>query len=225
MLRLLGLGCGLAGFLALTVALAADPTPPRTLMNSTGKLLFHDPMTTGLSQQWKVSHGTFEAKDGATRGVEVMSDMHAAVARLPLPMTDVVVQYSFKLDGAGSTTLSFNTTTQHLSRVWIRPTQLSVQKDDQDGKNKPDRAEVLDTKPISIKPGEWHTLVVELRGPHILATLDGTVTAYGSHPTIDKPKANVGITVKGEAVSFKNFTIWEGSPSKDWETNKAKLAK
>jgi hypothetical protein len=135
-----------------------------------------------------------------------------------------VLQYSFKLDGAASTTLSFNDK-GHVCRVSIRPTALVVQKDDQDGKTKPDKGEVLDTKAISLKPGEWHTLVVELRGPDILATLDGTTTAYGTHAAIDKAKANVGITVAGESASFKNLTIWEGTPSKEWDANKAKLAK
>lgn len=216
----------LASFAAVFVApaFAADAPPaPKTLMNTPGKVLLNDDLSTGLSKSWNVAKGKFEAVDGATRGAELKADMHGAVARRNVEMKDVVIQYSFKLDGGQSTSLSFNGAKGHICRVSVRPTAFSVQKDDQDGKNGPDKGEVLDTKNVSIKPGEWHTLVVELRGGDILATLDGTTTAYGTHAAIDKPKANLGLTVAGESISFKNLTVWEGTAAADWDANKAKL--
>ena len=36
-------------------------------------------------------------------------------------------------------------------------------------------------------------------------------------------KANLGLTVAGEWAVFKNLRVWEASPGKDWEANKAKL--
>ncbi len=57
---------------------------------------------------------------------------------------------------------------------------------------------MLDTATVGIKPGEWHTLVVELRGPDILATLDGEHTAFGTHDAIGTAKTNLGLTVAGE---------------------------
>jgi hypothetical protein len=210
--------------LAAGLAVAADPPAPDVRMAAPGKLLFDDPLSAPLGKDWKVGKGKWEVSDGAVRGAEVKADMHGAVARHDLKARDAVVAFSFKLDGAKVISLSLNGAKGHVSRVRVTPTALSVQKDDQDGKNGPDTGAVLDTVPTTVKPGEWHTLVVELRGPDILATLDGKHTAFGSHPAIDADKANFGLTVAGETASFKGLRAWEATgPAKDWDATKAKL--
>jgi hypothetical protein len=217
-----------AALLAAASAPAADPIAPpptpKTLMLTPGKLLLSDDLSGPLGTDWKAGKGKWEAADGAVRGAELKADMHGAVARRPVAFKDAVIEYSFKLDGTRQTTLSLNGAKGHISRVLVRPTGVTVQKDDQDGKNGPDTAAPLDTAAVTVKPGEWHTLVVELRGPDILATLDGTHTAFGSHPAIDAEKANLGLTVAGEAASFRKLRVWAAAgPAPGWEAAKAKL--
>lgn len=203
---------------------AAVPSPPKTLMNAPGKLLLADDLTGPLGPAWKAAKGRWEAANGGVRGSELKADRHGAVARRAVAMTDVVVELTFRLDGAKQTSLSFNAEKGHVCRVLVRPTGVTVQKDDQDGRAGPDRGAPLATREVAVKPGVWHTLVVELRGPDILATLDGTHAAYGAHPAIDKPKANLGLTVAGESVSFKGLRVWDAAgPASGWEAAKAKL--
>jgi len=110
----------------------------------------------------------------------------------------------------------------HVCRVLVRPTGLTVQKDAHDKDT--EKPMQLDTAAVAIKPGKWHTLVVELRGPDILATLDGKHTVFGSHPGIDLAKTDLGLTVAGEFVSFKGLRVWESAgPQKDWDATKTKL--
>src|SRR4051794_16222369 len=99
--------------LALALAIpagAADPVgqsdPPKTLMVAPGKLLVSDDFAGSLGKDWKANKGTWVAADGGVRGTEKKEDMHGAVARRQVPMKDVVVSYSLKLDGARQTTLS-----------------------------------------------------------------------------------------------------------------------
>ena len=162
-----------------------------------------------------------DVADGALRGSELASDMHGAVKRLPLKFDSAVIQYSFKLEGAKVTSLSINATKGHISRVRILPTGMTVQKDADKKKN--DKAAVLDTVTTSISPSEWHTVVVELHGKEIVAKLDGKHLAFGSHDGIAMPKANLGFTVAGESVSFKNLRVYEGTPLPTWNATKAKL--
>lgn len=215
-----------AVFVLIALAPAAEPgdvPPPRTLMVQPGKLLLADDFGS-LRTEWKLAKGKWEVADGKFRGAELASDMHGAVARRGVPMKDVVIQYSFKLDGAKKTTLSLNAAKGHICRVLVDSKGFAVQKDDQDGKKGDDKAARLDSVEEDLKPGQWHTLVVELRGPDILATLDGKLTAFGSHPAIDKPKANLGFTVAGESASFQNLRVWESAGvNKDWEATRAKL--
>ena len=205
------------------VARSADPAAPKTLMTAPGKLLLADDLSAGVGKDWKVAKGKWEASDRAARAAELKSDMHGAIARRNVAMTDAVIAFGFKMDGSKNASLSLNGAKGHVCRVQFRPTGIAVQKDDQDGKNGPDKGEVLDTKEVTVAPGEWHTLVVELRGPDILATLDGKHTAFGTHKAIDQPKTNLGFAVGGESVSFRDLGVWEAAPGKDWEATKAKL--
>lgn len=214
----------LIGVAVLAVAVqAADPVQePKTLLTERGKLLFSDDLNQPLSKEWKAAKGKWEVVDGVMKCSELKADNHGAVARHAMPFRNVVIQYSFKLEGAKQTTLSINLPKGHLCRVLVNPTMLQVRKDDSD-KDGPDKAAILETRNVTIKPGEWHTLVVELQGKEMLASLDGKEVAFGSHDALDVDKANFGLTVAGESVSFKNLRVWEATPNKNWTTTKAKL--
>lgn len=224
MKRLLVLALFAVAVRASTAAEPTTTTAPQTVMLTTGRVLLDEPLAAALGKDWKVGKGKWEAADGAVRGAELKSDMHGAVARRNIDVKDAVICFSFKLDGAKVISLSLNGTKGHVSRVRINPKGVSVQKDDQDGKNGADKAAVLDTVTVDVKPGEWHALVVELRGPDILATLDGKHTAFGTHEAIAKDKANFGLTVAGETASFKGLKVYEATGTvKDWDKTREKL--
>jgi hypothetical protein len=107
--------------------------------------------------------------------------------------------------------------------VLITPTALGVRKDSHDH-NKTDKAATLDQQTVQIAPGVWHTLVIEVLGPQIVASLDGETVAYGSQDSIGHEKSNIGLTVAGESVSFKDLKVWEAQPNSQWKTNQARLS-
>lgn len=206
------------------ISVGADPVEsPTTQMTERGKLIFSDSLNQPFGSEWKVAKGKWEVVEGTMKGCELKADMHGAVTRHAMDAKDVIIQYRFKLDGAKATTLSINGTKGHICRVAIRPTGFTVQKDDTDGKNGPDKAEQLETCETPIKVGEWHTMVLEVQGKEMLATLDGKHVAYGKHNVVETAKANLGLTVAGEFVYFKDLKVWEAKPHKDWETRRAKL--
>lgn len=194
---------------------------PATLMLQPGKLLHSEDFTQPLAKGWIEGKGKWLITDCVLRGAELAADMHGAVKRLPVKFDSAVIQYSFKIDGAKVTSLSINAAKRHISRVKITPTSLSVQKDADKKKN--EKAVVLDAVTTSISPSEWHTIVVELNGKDIIAKLDGKHVALGSHDGIAMPKANIGFTVAGESMSFKNLRVYEGTPLPTWNTTKAKI--
>ena len=193
-----------------------------TLMCERGKLLLSDDLDQPLGKAWKTAKGKWEVVGGTIQGSELAADMHGAVTRTNLAQRNVVIQYSFKLNGAKTTTLSINDAKGHNSRVIITPTGFSARKDDHDHEG-PDKAAVLQAVKTPIAAGEWHTLVVEIQGPEFVARLDGREVALGSNDAINVDKTNIGLTVAGESVSFKNLRIWEATAKTDWATTKAKL--
>lgn len=212
-------------FAAANLACADDVPLIEPLMTERGKLLLSQDFTKPLDKGWTTAKGKWEIVDGVLRGSELPSDNHGAVTRYAMPFGNVMIQFSFKLEGAKLTTLSINKEKGHLSRVRISPLGIAVQKDDQDGKKGPDKAQVLDTRAVKIAPGVWHTLLLELHGNDILASLDGKEVAFGSHDTLNAPKANFGLTVAGDGVSFKNLRVWQAQPNASWPATREKLLK
>lgn len=200
-------------------ALAAEPSPPETLLSKPGKLLLANELAEKPAGK---GPGEWVPADGGLKGSELEADKHGAVLRLPLKARDMVIRYDFRFDGGKTTTLSMNDAKEHVCRVVLTPKAFRVQKDDHDHAG-PDKAEVLDTKPVSLADGQWHTLVVEMRGPEMAATLDGKLTAFGAHPMIDVDKSNFGFTVSGQSVSFRNLQVWEALENPAWPEKKAEL--
>lgn len=214
-------------FAVMLSVVAADESEKKpaaaveTLMCEPGRLLLSDDFDKPLAQPWKAAKGKWEIVEGAIQGTEIKADMHGAVIRANLPWHDAVIQYSFKLQGAKMTSFSINDAKGHNSRVIVTPTGFSARKDDHDHTG-PDKPVLLQAVKTPVTADEWHTLVIEVRGAEFLARLDGKQTAYGSHEAIDINKTNIGLTVSGESVSFKNLRIWEATEKADWSVNRAK---
>ncbi len=208
--------------ISLGQEVALSSIEPKTFMTQRGKLLFADDFSKPLTKEWRVGKGNWSTVEGALRGAELPADTHAAVVRRGQDFHDSVLQVDFKLDGAKQTTLSFNAAKGHVCRVLIHSGGFAVKKDSSDH-NKTNKGQELDRVITAIKPGIWHTLLVEIHGKEMLACLDGKDIAYGSHPGIDIPLANVGLTVAKEAVAFRNFRLWEASPNPNWAETRTRI--
>src|SRR5262249_25120353 len=150
------------GMFVVLSALDAGAVPAlKPLMLERGKLLFQDDFTKAPGKEWHKGKGKWEAVDGVVRASELADDMLAAVKRHLMDFDSVIIQYEFRFDGTPrATSLSINGAGGHVCRVQIRPTGFSVNKDKDKKKGTP--GVVLDSRDVAIKPGEWHTLLVEL---------------------------------------------------------------
>jgi len=218
-----------ATMLALTQLHAADP---KTLMTERGKMLFSEDFAKPIQKAkmekgkaptagWRVAKGKWENLDGALKGTEIKADMHGAVARYPLEFKDVIIQYDVRVDGCKMTTLSINDAKEHVCRVLINKDGFTAQKDDHDHDG-PDKAVKFGTAKMDIKPGEWKTVVMEIKGKEMVAHIDGKAVA-GADDMINVSKANFGFTVSGESASFRNLKVWEALPNDGWSKTKSKL--
>jgi hypothetical protein len=218
---LLTLAAALISIPSLTLQAQTKDAPP-TLMLQPGKLLVSDDLNQPFGKDWFANKGKWDVVDGVMRASELPGDMHAAVRRKPVKFDSAVVQFAFKFDGATMGSLSMNAEQGHVCRVRFTPAGFTVIRDKD--KTNSGKAIEMDTCKIDIKPGTWHTLVVEMAGKDMLARLDGKNVAFGSNPGLTTAKASVGFTVKGESISFKNLRVYEGTPMKSWEETRMKLA-
>lgn len=214
--------CAVASIVLTWTAHAGAPKDaPTTMMLTPGMLLVSEDLNQPFGKEWFAKPGKWEVVEGAMRGSERTEDMHAAVRRREVKFDRAVVSFQFRLEGAKGMSLSMNAEKGHVCRVKITPDGFSVNRDKDKAKN--DKPVVLDEAKVKIEPKIWHTMVVEMAGKEMLARLDGKQIAYGSHEGLVTTKHSVGFTVQGEAVSFKNLRVYEGTPSKDWDKVRATI--
>ena len=207
----------------LTVAVLASETPtPTTLLTERGTLVLADDLDQRLATQWKPNRGAWTIVAGALQGGERKEDNHAAVLRRALKGHDFVYQFSFKFDGASRIGLNVDDPKGHCCLAALTPAGFTVIRATH-AEDKNDKRVHLDASATPIKPGVWHTLVFEVLGKTVLASLDGADVAFGTHDAIDVDKASFAISVSGNTASFKNLRIWEAMPNRDWDTTRTKL--
>lgn len=203
--------------LALALPLvAADPkpapTPPATVLAQPLAPLVVDALTAGSEMaRWNAPKGRWERRPEGLRAEEVEKDRHNAVNRLVQPLGDFAFACEFRFDGARGINFSVNDAKDHLARVLLTPTEMTLRKDAREKKgNEP--AVLLGTVPVKLEAGAWHTLVVEMVGEAIVATLDGQTTLQGANPAFRAPKVSPGFTVDGAAATFRNVALWSARP-------------
>lgn len=212
----------LVASVVLSVTASAKADEPKAIMTQRGKLLLSDDFSKPLGSDWKQAKGKWELSEGAIKGSELAADMHGAVIRRNLSFDNAIIQVSFKLEGAKQFTISVNAEKGHLCRALVNSTGFTVKKDSLDH-NKTDKPAILQRVETPISPATWHTIVFEIHGKEILASLDGQHVGFGSHPGLERKKGNVGLTVAGQSALFKDLRIWEATPNPGWEAAKAKL--
>jgi hypothetical protein len=208
---------------ALALAVAASESPaPKTLLTERGKPLLADDLDQPLGTDWKPNRGTWAIAAGALRGSERKEDNHAAVLRRVLKGHDLIYQVSFKLDGASRIGLNVDDPRGHCCLVALTPEGFTVIRATH-AEDKNDKRVHLDANATPIKPAVWHTLVLEVQGKTVLASVDGAAVAFGAHDAIDVDKGSFAISVSGDSASLKDLRVWEATPNKDWETTRTQL--
>ncbi len=202
------------------VALSASAADP-ALLAIPGKVIYESKLDTAPAAPWKAAKGQWELVEGTTRGSEKPEDKHGAVTRLPNKMTDFVIDYEFKFAGARTTSLSINAVKDHMARISITPKSITVQRDDNDHEG-PDKAVIFARIAADLAPGTWHKVHMEMVGDTLVGQVDNHI-AYGSSDLFKAEKMAPGVTVGGQSVDFRNFSLREATLNPAWESVKATL--
>lgn len=219
---------GLGALLGAADAPKATSSEPTTQLAQPDKLVGSDDMTKGSpATLWKISKGRWERNDLGMTGIEVPTERHNAILRLPVKLEAFVVAFDVRLDGAITFAFTINNAKEHLARVVVAPTYFSLRRDDYDGDG-PEKAFTLYTQPTPNDPGTWHTVVFEMVGDTVVATIDGKLTGWGSDPAYLKEiRVNPSFHIDGASATIRNFRLWTAKPEPKatWAAKKGTLPK
>jgi hypothetical protein len=205
--------------MALVLVLQDAPADLATKLCVRGKLLLSEDFAAPeLGVDWKKSKGEWAVVDGALRGKELAADAHAAVLKRALPAKDAVIQLSFRFDGAKQASVSFDGK-GHVCRVILTPAGFTLRRDAAKGEKPLPLAKAA----ADFKPGEWHRLLIEIRGGEFLAQVDDKTWAFGQDDGVAAEKTTFGFPVSGDSFSVDSLRIWEALPNPAWPDEKFKL--
>jgi hypothetical protein len=237
----------------------ADDLLPRTLLTERGKLLVsedlgqmpadvaHRAALNALKSGWQFAPGKWEIIDGALRGYQLEADKHSAAAFFAHAWKDAILQFDVKLDGCSQVvfcvddpaamrpatpTRPAQNRVEHLCRLILNKDGFATQKDDHDHDG-PDANVPFGAVKMPVKQGEWKTVLIEIQGEEMVATIDGKTIA-GAHRQVASDKACISFGVTGYSsgfnkvpplsASFRKLRIWEALPNPKWVKNKQSIA-
>lgn len=216
----------------------ADTPAASAVGSQQWKVVFKDDYEgrTEIGKDYTTARGhedSWSVVEGVLVGKQTKAD-HGAVIRTQLDFDDVDIQFDFRFSGGKSFNFVIDDANEksvhagHVCRASIFPTSLRIG-DDKTGsmnlevrKQRQDKnlsaadAEALQklldrtqsSANISIKPGQWHTLRIRIRGDIMKAFLDGNMVASLRSPGFDHPtKTKFGFTVNGESIDFDNLVV------------------
>jgi hypothetical protein len=195
----------------------------KPLLAIPGKTIYQSKLDSEPAAPWKTSKGKWELADGVWRGAEKPEDNHGGVIRLPNKLPDFVIEYEFKFEGGKTTSLSINAPKDHMARISITPTSVTIQRDDNDHEG-PDKAVVFARFSTDLAADSWHKVRMEMVGDTMLGKVDDLI-AWGSNDLFKMDRMTPGFTVGGQSVDFRNLSIYEATLNPDWESVKATLPK
>lgn len=227
----------------------ADEALPKTLMTTRGKLLVSEdfskplpPLTgkpvgfasgfSGWRYNTGVKGGKWEQVDGTFKGMENPEAHHPATASFGYDFKDAIIQCEVRLndvpaEGRQYRSLFVKATDvkDYVISLSIGPGGLFLTPYDADRINPTTKQRdkgptVRAAKPVKL--GEWHTVVLEIKGDEVVGTLDDK-SATLSNPLIAVDKHSIMLGASTEA-SFRNLRVWEALPNAEWPKNKEALA-
>ncbi len=213
---------------------AAPAKAPSSPIVKKGQLLLSDDFTRSeLGEAWKAPIPAFKVEDGVFKGFQARDD-HGAVSKTLLAFTDIVIEFSFRFEGATSFNVAINDKNYkeahagHICRVAVNPKQIRLG-DDRDGamrndifemRKDPQRREESnkllegrsETVAVQLQNGKWYKMSIEIGGDAMRVCLDGRPIGYLKSSGIGhQTKTDFGFTVSGKEAHFDNLRVWSAT--------------
>ena len=229
----------------------AEDALPKTLLTTRGKLLvsenFAGPLAPLIGKPvgfasgftgWRFAapeaagrSGSWEVKEGVFQGVEKPGANHPATASFGIRYQNAVIQCEVRMENApeeGRKYRSFfvkaTDASGYVCALFGSPggvNALAYDAEKIDPANKQRAKQPQVSAPVKVALDEWHTVVLEILGTELVATLDGKSVTLSS-PLVGAEKHSVMFGV-GTQASFRNFRMWEAQPNPEWPKNKEGL--
>jgi hypothetical protein len=196
------------------------PPEPKTWLCKKGELLWEEKFEgSALAKEWHKGLGAWTVEGGALKGADVPADKHHAYISRGVTSPNAIIQFSFKLDGAGWMGAFFDGK-EHVSALTLGAEDVRIAR--MSGIGPTSKRTDVDTTKLKLKDGAWHTAVWEFAGDEMVCTIDDKemVLAKAEGLAMDRTHLELN-TAGGPSALFKDVKIWKAEPDEKWAQKRA----
>jgi hypothetical protein len=202
---------------------AKKKTEPKIWMCTKGDLLWEEKFEGGAySKEWNRYKGTFAVQDGALKSTEVAEDNHHPAISRKISESNVIIQASFKFDGSPWMGLSLDDK-EHVARFMLAPDAFRLVK--MEGIGSTTKGTDVDVTKMKLDDKAWHTVVWELYGDEMVATIDDAQMAIAKAQGMTATRSRLELISGGQSAWFKEIKVWKAVQDEKWPTKRAQLMK
>ncbi len=175
----------------------------------TGTITLKESLAEMPGKPWKIALGQWKAHDGGLWGTQGAKDQQGATIRAPITVSDGVIQYEIKFDGANRHSLRIEAGDKKQSfRIELARTYVGLTKNPDPGEG-PEKTEPLARKVLNLEPREWYPVRITFKAGTATVQV-GDQVIKGSHPLLTEEKKALNFLVFGETAGFRNLVVAGG---------------
>jgi hypothetical protein len=221
-------------FLGLALFLLASPAPaqqekpkkkpvpdPKVWMVKRGELLWEESFSDGAwSKDWNRYKGDYKVEGDAVRVAEIAADGHHPAMSRKLGADNVVVQFRFKVDGSPWMGFALDDK-EHVARLFIHPDRFRISK--MSGIGGTTKGTDVDENRVKLNDGQWHTVVWEIQGDEMVATVDDKEMVLGKAAGMTPTRGRCELISGGQHAWYDDVKVWKAEPDERWPQKRAQL--
>ena len=197
------------------------PPDPKTWMCKKGPLMWEENYEGGAwNKEWNKGKGDYKVEGDALKAAEVQADAHNAYMSRKISDPNVIVQFSFKLDGAPWMGAAVDGK-EHVSNLSLAPDSFKIRK--MSGIGPTTKGTDVDTTRLKLNDGAWHTVVWEIYGDEMVATIDDKEMALGKAEGLSTDRNHVELNNGGQFAWYREIKVWKAELDDKWPQMKAQL--
>ena len=193
---------------------------PKTWMCRRGELIWEQKFGGEYPKEWHKGKGDWQVEGDALKGAEVAADKHNTYMSREIPTPNVIVQFTFKLQGCPWMGASVDGK-EHVSNLSLQPDFFKIAKVTGIGPTTK-HTEVDNTK-LKLNDDAWHTVVWEIYNDEMVASIDDQQIALAKADGLSMDRNHVELNNGGQWAWFKDIKVWKAELDDKWPQKRASL--
>jgi hypothetical protein len=196
-------------------------------MAQRGLLLWEEAYVNGAySKDWSLYKGKYIVEKDQMKVAEVPGDGHLPTMTRSFKESNVIIQFSFKFEGAKWLGMQLDDATndakkEHVAQLTIEPDGFRIEK--MTGFGPTTKNMIVDQKKVKFDSGSWHTMVWEIVGDEMVATVDDREMALAKADGMTLVRSRVQLVSSGEWAWYGGIKVWKAEPDPRWPKKRALL--